>query len=113
MFAAVYQPDSGAHVRVRPAQQGEASVLSAADGTWRYSFQQPEDDGWMGRGFDDTSWPPMIRQDARRPPPDPGRDPDEYHIERLARLGAVGLGVRGTGTRVWVRKPFSIPEQDT
>ncbi|MBC6460198.1 hypothetical protein [Actinomadura sp. HBU206391] len=110
IFAGRYQPDGDNRVRSSGARGGEVSVLSAADGSWRYTFQEPVDDAWTRAGFDDSGWSSMVLREERRPPADPKRDPDRYRINQVTEKGGVGLGVTGDGTRVWVRKAFEISE---
>jgi hypothetical protein len=38
-------------------------VLSADDGTWKYTLSPPPDD-WTGAGFDDSSWAALIQRIA-------------------------------------------------
>lgn len=99
------------HLRISSAwpgatQAAEISVRSAADGSWRYTWTEPDDDLWMYPGFDDGDWPAMKLRDV---PPVPERQ--EYRLDTLTRTGAGSLGVQGTGSRVWVRKVFQISDQ--
>lgn len=107
-FSGWYQPDDDMHVRTSGAAGAATSVLSAADGSWRYTFQEPADDAWTRTGFDDSEWPAMVLREERRPPADPKRDPDRYRVDRVTQKGGAGLGVSADGTRVWVRKDFEI-----
>ena len=84
------------------------SIATAGDGSWRYAIDEPEGDGWLRPGFDDSGWQAMpVRQD-RRPSQDPKRDYDRYQVERLAEAGAAGLGVAPGATRVWIRREFTL-----
>ncbi|MEN3610216.1 hypothetical protein AAH979_11750 [Plantactinospora sp. ZYX-F-223] len=108
MFAAAYRPASDSDVESVPEQTGETSILSSADGTWRWSPTEPVDDGWTRPGFDDTGWAPMELRAEHRPPDDTGWDRAGYQVRQLGELGAVGLGVPdGTGP-IWVRKTFRL-----
>jgi hypothetical protein len=88
------------------------SVVTAADGFWRYTVRQPADDGWQRPGFDDRGWRDMPRLDERRPPEDPKRDYDQYAVRRLADAGAVGLGVPEAAQTVWIRREFTLQAPD-
>ncbi|MDX3226298.1 hypothetical protein [Streptomyces sp. ME19-01-6] len=114
MFAGIYKPDEDIHVQTTaPHGVAETSVLSAADGTWKYSLDEPEDDAWARPGFDDDGWQPMVERPERRPAEDPERNAEPYRVRKLKGFGAVGLGVPGQGGgRVWVRKVFTISDPD-
>lgn len=111
MFAGVYKPDDEVHIQTTAPQGGaETSVLSAADGSWTYSLDEPEDDAWTRPDFDDDGWLPMELRPDRRPAEDSERDAEPYRVRRLREFGAVGLGVPGRGGRVWIRKVFTISD---
>jgi hypothetical protein len=114
MFAGLYKPDEDIHVQTTaPQGVAETSVLSAADGSWTYSLDEPEDDAWARPGFDDAGWQPMVEQPERRPAEDPERDAEPYRVRKLKGFGAVGLGIPGRGGgRVWIRKVFTISDPD-
>jgi hypothetical protein len=113
MFAAWYPPPPGASVDVRSSAEQDVvvSVLSAADGTWRYTARSPDGDEWMLSGFDDSRWQAMVAREDRRPPQDPKSDYGKYTFEKLGRLGAAGLGVPGGSGRIWVRRAFEVAER--
>ncbi|MDT0549692.1 MULTISPECIES: hypothetical protein [Streptomyces] len=114
MFAGLHKPDEDIHVQTTaPQNVAETSVLSAADGSWKYSFDEPEDDAWMRPGFDDGGWQPMVDRPDRRPPEDPERAAEPYRVRRLKGFGAAGLGVSGRGGRVWIRKVFTIADPES
>jgi len=89
------------------------NVLSAADGSWKYSLSIPAVE-WTSVSFDDRDWqgltrtsPPMLKQS----------DEGYYASRRCFELGAVCLGLpsgkhpkRG---KVWIRKVFEVsaPEE--
>jgi hypothetical protein len=90
-------------------REAEVLVRTAPDGTWRYTFSEPDDDAWMHPGFDDGGWSAMRRCD---PPPiaDGENQPaGRYQLDSLTRAGAESLGVRGSASRVWIRKVFELP----
>lgn len=79
-------------------------VLSAPDGSWRYSGEAPPSRAWTQPGFDDAGW--AVMQSA--PPPDP--DPERPHrVDRLTRFGALPLRVEGKRPMTWIRKAFVMP----
>src|SRR5271166_5805199 len=55
MFAATHDPKE--YQRLRPADVEEAplKVLSADDGTWKFTIEHPLD-GWTALAFDDRDW---------------------------------------------------------
>lgn len=109
MFAARYPPgDSDQFLTSSAEQDVTVRVLSAADGTWRYSTSEPASEEWLRAGFDDSGWPAMQARQERQPPEDPERDPGRYSFERLQRLGAAGLGVPDHSGRIWVRRAFAV-----
>jgi len=112
MFAAFYPPPADAHVDVQSSAEQDVavSVLSAADGTWRYT-EEPDGREWMLPGFDDSGWPAMVAREERRPPPDPKRDIGKYSFERLLRLGAAGIGAADNAGTIWVRRAFEVAER--
>ena len=42
------------------------------------------------------------------PDPDQKADVQSYRAEELLRMGAQGLGVVGSPTKVWIRRAFSV-----
>jgi hypothetical protein len=128
MFAATYDPKE--YQQRPPAEVEEAplKVLSAGDGTWKFTLQQPPDD-WTALAFDDRDWPALVK--SKTPQVKPGEfgagqhyycttagaaclrlpEPDGDPVPWWRRL----LGDRpekylppGPGN-VWIRKPFEIP----
>lgn len=94
----------------RPVHSAAFSLATAADGTWRYTVDRPDGEGWLYPGFDDGDWPELEARPDRRPPEDPQRDYARYRIDGLAEAGAVGLGVAdGIGVpRTWIRRGFTL-----
>jgi hypothetical protein len=84
---------------------GAYRVLSAPDGSWRYTTSEPAGD-WLAPSFDDGPWLPMSERDQLSS--DGTSDHSEYRLSRIRKLGAVGLGADTTGA-VWVRKTFELP----
>ena len=42
--------------------QGDTTILSLPDGTWKYTLEAPADDAWQQPGFDDRDWLPMVEK---------------------------------------------------
>jgi hypothetical protein len=68
--------------------QGDTTILSVPDGTWRYTLEPPQGDAWQQPDFDDQAWLPLVRKRiiAR----------SKYRREwtkELTDQGAQGLGV--------------------
>lgn len=100
-------------------------VLSAADGSWKYSLSSPDGgEAWTQLDFKDTEWQPMIE----KPSAVPGEA--RYRYDEIAARGAQPLGiatpasnqnalgrtVRALGLArqdpafpVWIRKKFVLP----
>lgn len=78
-------------------------VLSADDGSWRYTQDAPAHRSWTQPSFDDSPWAVM----RAAPPPEPDRE-RPYAVDRLTRFGAAPLRVEGTGPVTWIRKVFEM-----
>jgi hypothetical protein len=98
-------------VRSSADQDVTVSVLTAADGSWRYTADEPGGDAWMLPGFDDSGWPAMVERPHRRPGLDPNGDFGRYSFERLQRLGAAGLGTADATGLIWVRRAFAVSQR--
>jgi hypothetical protein len=107
MFAAIYDEADLAGVRLSHPTGQAARILSAADGTWKYTAEPPDEE-WAGLAYDDTGWLPMVARETARPPRDPQRDLDRWTLQRLSKKGAAGLGVRSHAPKVWIRKRFVV-----
>jgi hypothetical protein len=42
--------------------QGNTTLLSLPDGTWKYTLETPQGDTWQQADFDDRDWLPMIEK---------------------------------------------------
>lgn len=91
------------------------SVVSALDGSWKYSLDEPGDEEWKELAFDDSGWLAMVE----KPVASPDKLRSNYQYERLIESGAASLAVPGQGflSRVskrsaWVRKRFLLARQD-
>jgi hypothetical protein len=92
------------HVHVIPPTVQSVSILSAPDGTWRYTFTPPPGT-WTRPDFDDSAWPAMVarpvgEEELRK----------NYRLKRIHALGAQSLGVVGSSHTVWVRRRFSLTD---
>jgi hypothetical protein len=84
-------------------------VLSAADGSWKFSLAPPPAE-WMSLSFDDRDWPALTRTSM---PMLNRSDAGYYASRRCSELGAVCLGLppgkHSNRGRVWIRKVFEVP----
>jgi len=110
MLAAIYDKAGMRNVGLSHTTVNLVRILSAPDGSWKYSLVEPQDDAWMQSGFDDSAWKLMILKPLPRHTKW-GRE--WYRFERLQELGAKGLGIEGPGETVWVRKVFSLKEPES
>ncbi|MFD0856114.1 hypothetical protein ACFQ07_28000 [Actinomadura adrarensis] len=106
-FAALFPSRFAATRRTGP-DEPQVSVLSAADGTWKFTSREPADDTWKRTGFDDSSWSPMAANEELQPPEDPDRDMARYRFQAVQRQGGTGLGIPEPAARIWIRKPFEL-----
>lgn len=107
MFAAFYDVEETIHKNRSRKGRQKKYVLSADDGSWKYTEKEPDGDAWMLPGFDDSAWRTMTISSL----PEPGElDPGEYRYRRLQKAGARGLTVPVAGDPIWVRKAFSISQ---
>jgi hypothetical protein len=106
-------------------------VLTRADGTWKFTLQEPEGDAWKSPAFDDRGWPALVNKPT---PQLKWEDSGAYACQRCADHKAVCLGLperrpgqnkapwwrKLRGERkaadtspnpgnVWIRKSFDIP----
>jgi hypothetical protein len=87
-------------------------LVSAADGSWKYSFTPPEGDDWLQADFDDSGWLPLVAKEI----PQPDRETDyfgHYRHEELTKYGATSLGVgdplpQSKVSGLWLRKRFKL-----
>jgi hypothetical protein len=108
MFAGVH--DTGRYRGTLPADLAEppVKVLTADDGTWKFTLQAPGTDEWKTPFFDDSDWPALVKAPT---PQLEWRDFGAYQSQKAAEHGAACLTVpdppKGKGT-VWVRKVFDV-----
>lgn len=112
------------YVRILKSQ-GDTTVRTLPDGTWRYRLEAPQDDLWKGPGFDDSGWHFMIEKPFGGLPRNYGDDIGMWTRD-LVKEGAKGLGVEpertfvnsvratlGRETKlpaVYIRKTFEVLE---
>jgi hypothetical protein len=129
MFAAVHDPKKE---QALPADVTgpPLTVVSDADGTWKYTLDRPATDEWAALSFDDRGWPALTKVPT---PQEDGQGSGAYQCLRCAALGAACLGLSPpaegrertswwqrllgrttspdtppTGS-VWIRKVFEVP----
>ncbi len=93
--------------RITPPTGQSAAILSAADGTWRYT-RTPPPGTWTRPDFDDSTWHSMVErridEEERR---------KNYRLEYACKAGAQPLGVEGDGHTVWIRRRFSLTQGES
>ena len=105
--------------------QGDTTILSLPDGTWKYSLDQPSNDDWQRPEYDDSHWFSMVEKPLYINPKFGGVEYVNQWTQELAAQGAVALGLdtdnpvvaqkiqpllreNQTLAIVYVRKTFSI-----
>jgi hypothetical protein len=104
-FAGIHDESQFSFPRVSQPSGRKMSLLSAADGSWKYVTTEPADDTWSRPGFDDSLWRPMT---ACEPPSLDKQDMQKYRLETILKMGGACLGIEGQSSRVWIRKSFTI-----
>ncbi len=110
MLAAIYNEAEMIHVELSHPTGNLVRILSAPDGSWKYSLIEPQDDTWMQSGFNDSAWKLMILKPL---PKITDKDREWYRFKRLQEFEAKGLGIEGPGKTVWVRRVFSLKEPES
>ncbi len=104
MFAAFY--DDG---RTSDSDLPGATLLSAADGSWKFTLQPPDGEAWKTAEFDDRDWRALV---ARPTPTIEGRQFGGSQSRRCTGLGAVCLGLAispvPAQANIWMRKVFTF-----
>jgi hypothetical protein len=88
LFAAVHDPKVYRTLLPAEADEGPLTVVTAEDGTWKYTLDEPSAD-WGAPSFDDHSLASLVK--VPTPQLAPG-DPGAYLGRRCTELGAVCLG---------------------
>lgn len=117
LFAAWHVADPY-HTSLLPPgmREQEWKVLSAPDGTWLASLDEPPSD-WLGVNFDDSGWQKLTHE---RPTPNLGwREPGSHQAHwcknqgaRFLALSATARGKNDSGP-IWVRKRLDVPGPHT
>lgn len=104
--------------------QGETTILSRPDGTWRYSLDDPNSN-WQIPDFDDSKWLPMIEKPVYLDPRF-SQELDE-RTKNFYEIGALPIGIDTSQpsitdkvkklstsdnmvSKVYIRKTFTISE---
>jgi hypothetical protein len=109
LFAANHDPTDYQRGEKTESLDHPLKVVSAADGTWRYSLASPPAE-WVSLSFDDREWAAL----TLAPTPTLNRSEEgAYRCSHCVELGAACLGLpsgkhpkRG---KVWIRKVFEAP----
>lgn len=104
-FAGIHDESELSFPRVSQPSGRKISILSAADGSWKYVTTEPADDTWSRPGFDDSHWQIMT---ACEPPSLDEHDMQAYRLKTILNLGAACLGIGAQSSRAWVRKSFTV-----
>jgi len=102
--------------------EGETLILSSADGSWRYTLDEPADD-WRTVEYDDSAWRPMVEKPVENL--ERHREWDSKIVDR----GAIPIGIdmgepesnffaqvkqllsaKNTIDKLFIRKTFTITE---
>jgi hypothetical protein len=63
--------------------QGDTSLLSLGDGSWKYSLAPQADEAWQAPDFDDSAWPALQAQPKKKV-----TKKDAFWDEEILELGA-------------------------
>ena len=105
MFAAVHDEATMTHTEVSAPSENAIYILSADDGSWTWTADEPGDDSWMFPASADPGWTPMLACDFAEPS-DEHRD--SYRTSKLHEFGAQGLTIADAFSRIWIRKVFTL-----
>jgi hypothetical protein len=90
LFAGTFEPHKEKGTSRSELTERPLKVLTAADGTWKYSLTAPATDEWTSPAFDDRDWPAL----AAAPAPQLGEGGFGPHqVRQCVRLGAACLGL--------------------
>jgi hypothetical protein len=104
MFALVSHDKARAKAAVA---EPTLTVRSAAGPAWKFTTEEPADDGWQKPGYSTAAWTPLVKVAA--PEYKPGSSKYGLYQCTEAKAHALGLPPRTTGRGVWVRHEFTIP----
>ncbi len=107
--------------------QGDTTILSLPDGTWKHTLVAPEGDAWQLPGFDDRDWLPMVEKPINSHSKQYGRDIG-YWTQDILDQGAKPLGIdtrhslvrqmralfgkQATVPAIYIRKMFSLEKNN-
>ena len=108
IFAGVYD-ESEDRPRLSRKTGQAVKILSAEDGSWKFTADEPTDESWKSVDYEDGDWSSLIVRDK----PDI-EDWKNYRYDYIAGRGAVGIGIPISASQIWFRKRFTLvpPEQD-
>jgi hypothetical protein len=131
MFVAQHDPKNRQRALPEGLDEAPIKIMSADDGTWKYSLEKPANDDWTSRTFDDQGWASL----TTAPTPQLNHPDFGFYQSRFCtHLGAICLGIaapqdevhraawwqrlfphregqpRGPAQgSVWIRKAITIP----
>ena len=107
--------------------QGDTTILSLPDGTWKYTLVAPEGDAWQLPDFDDRDWLPMVEKPINSHSKQYGGD-IRFWTQDILDQGAKPLGIdtrtslmrqmramlgkQATLPAIYVRKTFSLEKNN-
>jgi hypothetical protein len=106
LFAAFHSEQQLRHSAVAPRSGLLYTLVSDADGSWRYDTTDSDDADWMQPGYDDTAWRPMIQRPMPREKNDTMR---KHYLDQIVQLGGkpVGGDVRKSDV-IRIRRAFTL-----
>ena len=107
VFAAKYEEFGAGKDYEARAAAGVLHFLSAPDGSWKHTCAEPQGDSWKQPGFDDANWSAMPAREWT-PVSQEKTTANSYRAAELLRMGACGLGVPGSPSKVWIRRKFPV-----
>ncbi|MCI0464242.1 MAG: hypothetical protein L0Z62_45490 [Gemmataceae bacterium] len=131
MFVAVHEPKRSKDTPRSDVIEPPLKIRSQADGTWKFTLQQPDGEDWKTLAFDGSAWPPLV---AKPTPQLKWEDFGAYACRRCADQKAACLGLpqppgdeqqrqswwqkllrrpvapeSPVPGNIWIRKVFEIP----
>lgn len=106
-FAALYE-EKATHFS-RKGLITPIRIVSALDGSWKYTVTEPTSVAWQTAEFDDTGWDTMVESEIN-PAVMTKNSPDSYSIKSISEKGGISLGIPVPGEIVWIRKVFLLEQ---
>jgi hypothetical protein len=72
--------------------EGDTTLLSLPDDTWRYTLEEPQDSAWQQPDFDDAAWTPLVDRPIKPASQQERRTIDSW-TQELLDAGARPLGL--------------------